>query len=213
MVDTTEVLLIRHGETEWSRAHRHTGLTDVALTASGEHQASALAEMVSGRAIDAVWTSPLRRAADTCRLAGFGDAEVFDDLVEWDYGEYEGSVTAEMRERDPGWSIWTATIHRGETLAEVGRRADGVIQRIHATGGTVAVFAHGQFLRILASRWIAAPASTGRHLVMDAATMSVLGVDRGDRVIRLWNEACHLGPRGAASTVGRRDTEPTKVDE
>lgn len=192
MADGTEVLLIRHGETEWSRAHRHTGLTDVALTATGERQAVALGEMVTGRRVDAVWTSPLRRAETTCRLAGFGGARVHDDLVEWDYGEFEGSVTAEMREHEAGWSIWTATINRGETLEDVSRRADRVIERIGATGGTIAVFAHGQFLRILAARWIGATAALGRHLVMDAATMSVLGVDRGDPVIRLWNEACHL---------------------
>lgn len=190
---TTQVLLIRHGETEWSRTHRHTGLTDIDLTATGERQAVALGAKIAAFGLAEVWTSPLRRAVQTCRLAGLGDhAAVHDDLVEWDYGEFEGSVTAHHRVHDPSWSIWTAPIHEGETLAAVGERADAVVDRLVAVGGSVAVFAHGQFLSVLASRWIGAPPHTGRHLVLGPATVSMLGIDRGDRVIERWNEVCRL---------------------
>lgn len=189
---TTQVLLIRHGETEWSRTHRHTGLTDIELTATGERQAVALGAKIAAFELAEIWTSPLRRAVQTCRLAGLGDrAVVHDDLVEWDYGEFEGSVTAHHRVHDPAWSIWTAPIHEGETLAAVGERADAVVDRLVVVGGSVALFAHGQFLRVLAARWIGAPPRTGRHLVLGPATVSMLGMDRGDRVIERWNEACH----------------------
>lgn len=193
MQSATQVLLIRHGETEWSRTHRHTGLTDIGLTERGERQAAALGSKIAAFELAEVWTSPLRRAAQTCRLAGLGDrAVVHDDLVEWDYGEFEGTVTAQQRLSDPTWSIWTAPINEGETLTAVGERADAVVDRLVAVGGSVAVFAHGQFLRVLASRWIGSTPSTGRHLVLGPATVSVLGIDRGDRVIERWNEACRL---------------------
>ena len=188
-----EITLVRHGQTEWSLLGRHTGRTNVALTDLGRRQAAALGVMLGDTPFPLVLASPLSRAWETMEIAGHGvDAEATDDLLEWDYGVYEGTRTVDIRAEIPDWSVWTHPIHDGESIDEVGERADRVIARIAAAGGTVAVFAHGHLLRILAARWMGLPAGAGQALGLDTATISTLGWEREARVIRHWNEACHL---------------------
>jgi probable phosphoglycerate mutase len=180
--------IARHGETEWSRTHRHTSTTDLPLTPAGERAAKALAERLAGTEFDLVLTSPLRRARDTARLAGFGErAEVDDDAHEWRYGEYEGKTTAEIRETVPGWSVFTAPSPGGETAAEVGARVDRLIARVRREAKTALVFAHGHVLRVLAARWVDLPPEAGAHLVLSVATVSVLGWERETPAIERWN--------------------------
>jgi broad specificity phosphatase PhoE len=185
------VVLIRHGETEWSQQRRHTGRTDLPLNAEGERRARRLASFFTtfpDAAKATVFTSPLLRARQTCELAGLcADATVDDDLVEWDYGEFEGTETATLRRTDPDWSIWTATIRSGESLDAVGRRADRVLERIGKIDGTVVLFAHAHFLRIFAARWCECPPDAGRRLTLLPASISVLGYERDVRVIEQWN--------------------------
>ena len=188
-----EVILVRHGETEWSRAGRHTGRTDVPLTDAGREQGVALGAALLGRAFVLVLTSPLSRAAETCRLAGLGDvARERVDLQEWDYGAYEGRTTPEIREERTDWTLWRDGVPGGETAADVGERADLVIAELRAAGGDAAVFAHGHLLRVLTARWLGLDAAEGRYFALDTATISALGHERETAVIRLWNGSPHL---------------------
>ena len=181
-------MLVRHGETEWSRAGKHTGRTDVPLTDRGREQALAVGEALRGRQFALVLTSPLQRAADTCRLAGFGDqAQERDDLVEWDYGAYEGRTTEEIRKERPGWLVWDDELPGGETLAQVGVRADRVIGEVRAAEGDALLFAHGHVLRILAARWLGLEPRAGRLFALDPATLSTLGYEHETAVLRVWN--------------------------
>jgi probable phosphoglycerate mutase len=181
--------LVRHGETEWSRSGRHTGRTDVPLTARGERQASLLGRHLSGRKFALVLTSPLGRARETCRLAGYAEVAHPDpDLVEWDYGAYEGRTSADIRREVADWTIWTGGPRGGESIDEVGARADQVIRRCLEAAGDVALFAHGHVLRILAVRWLGLSAASGRYLALDTASLSALGHEHEQRVIRRWNE-------------------------
>ena len=183
-----EIVLVRHGETEWSRSGRHTGRTDVPLTERGREDAVALAEALRGRTFELVLTSPLARAADTARLAGFGEvAETRAELREWDYGAYEGRTTSDIREERPGWSLWRDGVPGGETAAEVGARADLVIDELRSLAGDALVFAHGHLLRVLAARWVGLEPVDGRLLALDPATISILGYERETPVIRVWN--------------------------
>src|SRR5947208_1667488 len=151
----SKLWLIRHGETEWSATGRHTGRTDIALTSLGERQAEWLRQRLGARKFSMVLTSPLRRARDTCRIAGYDDrAHTDSDLYEWDYGDYEGRTTAEIRTERQGWTIWDAGVPSGETAEEVGERTDRVIARALAASGDVALFAHAHLLRVLAARWL-----------------------------------------------------------
>jgi len=187
------IWLVRHGETEWSKSGQHTGRTDVPLTEMGRRQAQALGKRLGGRTFALVLTSPLGRARETCRLAGYDAvAQVTDDLREWDYGVYEGRTTAEVRAEAPGWSIWTTEVKGGESVAEVGARARRVIDRAVAAGGDVALFAHGHILRILAAGWIGFPPEGGRLLALGTASVSVLGYERETRVIEAWNQDWRL---------------------
>jgi broad specificity phosphatase PhoE len=181
-----EVVLVRHGETEWSRSGQHTGNTDIPLTEAGRRAAEALGAPLRARSFALVLTSPLQRAAETARLAGFG-AEVRDELKEWDYGAYEGRKTVDIREERPGWSLWRDGAPGGEMPAEVGARVDRVIAEIRAMAGEVAVFAHGHVLRVLAARWIGLGPEAGGLFALDPATISVLGYERETPVIRVWN--------------------------
>jgi probable phosphoglycerate mutase len=186
-----EIVLVRHGETEWSRDGRHTGRTDVPLDERGRAEARALAGMLAGRRFALVLTSPLSRAVETCRLAGLGDrALVRDELAEWDYGAYEGRTTAEIRAGRPGWSLWGDGVPDGETVEQVGARADRVLRELGTVDGEVAVFAHGHLLRVLAARWLGLDPIAGRVLALDPATVSVLGHEHEWRVLRAWNERC-----------------------
>lgn len=185
----TELWLIRHGETEWSRSGAHTGRTDVPLTPAGERQATAIGQRLAGRPFALVMVSPLQRARETCRIAGYGlIAQVCDDLMEWDYGVYEGRTTAEIRKETPTWSIWTAQVPDGEMIEQVGARALRVIERALSAGGDVALFAHSHVLRIVTACWLGLPPIDGRLFALDTATLSLLGYERETRVIRKWNE-------------------------
>ena len=183
-----EVFLVRHGETEWSRTGKHTGRTDIPLTERGREQAIAVGAALRGRPFVLVLTSPLERAAETCRLAGYGEvAEPREELMEWDYGAYEGRKTVDIREERPGWTLWRDGVTGGETAAEVGARADRVIAELRALTGDAAVFAHGHLLRVLAARWIGLAPWAGQLLALDPATISVLGYERETPVLRSWN--------------------------
>lgn len=183
-----ELWLIRHGETEWSLSGAHTSRTDIPLTPAGREQAAALGRALPGRAFSLVLTSPLSRARDTCEAAGFGThAEVDGNLREWDYGEYEGLTTHEIRECDPQWSLWRHGAPGGETPEQVAARADAVIARAIGAGGDVALFAHGHLLRVLAARWVGLDAAAGRLLALTTASVSTLGYERATRVITRWN--------------------------
>jgi broad specificity phosphatase PhoE len=181
-----EVVLVRHGETEWSAALRHTGRTDLPLTPAGEEEARAVGEALRGREFALVLSSPLRRALDTARLAGFAP-QVRGELAEWDYGEYEGLTTAQIRETVPDWTIWRDGARGGESGVEVGARADRVIAEILQVDGDVLVFAHGHLLRVLCARWLELEASDGRLFALAPARLSTLGFEREQRVIQVWN--------------------------
>lgn len=188
------VWLARHGETAWSRSGQHTGRTDIALTARGEASARKLGERLRGMAFARIFTSPLQRAARTCALAGFGaEAEADADLVEWDYGDYEGRTSVEIRADRPDWSLWRDGCPGGESPEQVGRRADRVVDRLRATGGDALVFSSGHFLRVLAARWLGMEPSAGAFFLLDTASLSALGHDRSlaQPVIRLWNDVGH----------------------
>jgi broad specificity phosphatase PhoE len=195
MADRHQIWLVRHGETEWSLGGRHTGRTDIPLTADGLRQAEALGRHLAGHAFARVLTSPLARARETCRLAGFGDvAEATDDLREWDYGIYEGRTTPDIRKTEPGWSIWTTAVTQGESVEQVGERVRRVIDRAASASGDVALFAHAHVLRILAACWLALPPEGGRLLALGTASISVLGYERETRVISAWNQDWRLAP-------------------
>ncbi len=189
-----QIYLVRHGETEWSRSGQHTGRTDIPLTALGREQALDLGRRLGAHEFALVLTSPLSRAAETARLADFGDAERVDDLMEWDYGEFEGRTTAEIRQELPDWTIWSGPWRGGETADEVGARADRVLARCldPAVEADCLLFAHGHILRVLAARWLGLPARQGALFALGTATIGILGWERSNRVIETWNEACHL---------------------
>jgi probable phosphoglycerate mutase len=185
---TREIWLIRHGETEWSLSGAHTGRTDIPLTPKGYERAAAIGRQMAGRQFALVLSSPLLRARETCRMAGYGEAAQIDgDLKEWDYGSYEGRTTSEIQHDRPGWSIWKDGPLGGESIADVAARADRVIARVMAGQGDAALFAHGHVLRILAARWICFEPTAASRLALDTATISVLGYERDTQVIRSWN--------------------------
>ncbi len=180
--------MCRHGETDWSRDLKHTGVTDIALTDVGEQQARALADRLAGEQFDLVLTSPRRRARDTAALAGFPDAIEERAAVEWDYGEYEGVTTETIRQTVSGWTVWTHPIPGGETAFDVGVRADAVIGRVRRLGsGRALLFTHGHFARVLAARWLGMKATAGQHFRLGTGTVSVLGWERETPAIERWN--------------------------
>jgi len=182
-----EVWLVRHGETEWSRDGRHTSTTDLPLTDEGQRVAAGVRDRLDDDRFSLVLTSPRLRARDTARLAGHPEAEVDEDLSEWDYGDLEGETTAEIRTTFPGWTIWTGPAPGGETGEQVSARLDRVVARCRAADGRVLVFGHGHALRALAARWLELPVAEGRHLRLDTATVSVLGYERESPVVVRWN--------------------------
>jgi broad specificity phosphatase PhoE len=183
-----QVVLVRHGQTEWSVSGQHTGSTDVPLTEDGRRHARALGARLAGWRFAKVLTSPMARAIETCRLAGLGDqAEITEDLREWDYGGYEGLRTVDIRKERPGWDLWRDGVPGGETVEEVGRRADRVIEAAGAVDGDVALFAHGHILRVTGARWIALPPDHGARLALSTAAISVLGWERETAVLERWN--------------------------
>ncbi|MDP9093914.1 MAG: histidine phosphatase family protein [Actinomycetota bacterium] len=189
MTDGIELWLIRHGETEWSRSGRHTGRTDVSLTAAGEAQAAALTPLFAGLHPALVLCSPRERAQATARLAGLAITSIDEDLAEWDYGDYEGRTTAEIREQVPGWTLWTDGVPNGETADQVSARADRVLLRAASklSAGPVILIAHGHICRVIGARWIGLPATGGARLALGTAAPSVLGSQHGIPVIDRWN--------------------------
>jgi broad specificity phosphatase PhoE len=182
-----ELVLVRHGETEWTRSGRHTGRTDVPLTDQGRRDGEEVGRALHGRTFARVLTSPLSRASETARLAGFADAEPRDELMEWDYGAHEGRTTPEIRETSPGWTIWSGDVPDGESADDVAGRVDRLLAEVRAVDGDVLVFAHGHLLRVLTARWLGLDPREGRHFALDPATVSVLGYERETPVVRLWN--------------------------
>lgn len=184
--------LARHGETAWSLSGQHTGLTDIPLTERGEREARRMGEWLKGLNIARVFTSPLQRAAQTCELAGFGaTARVDPDLVEWNYGRYEGLRTAEILAERPGWQLFQEGCPGGESPAEVGARADRVISRVRAVGGDVLLFSSGHFLRVFAARWLGLEPGDGRYFLLGTASFSQVGYEHdnlSEPIIRLWND-------------------------
>jgi broad specificity phosphatase PhoE len=187
--DHVALWLLRHGETEWSASGQHTGRTDVPLTDAGEAQARAMSEMIGDLSPTLVLSSPRRRAVDTARLAGLRVDETTEDLAEWNYGEYEGLTSAQIREDDAGWTVWTGAVPGGETRAQIAARADRVLTRAAAAlaDGPVVLVGHGHFSRVLAARWIGLPVAGGAHLLLGTAAPSVLGAQYGVPVIERWN--------------------------
>ena len=187
------LFVIRHGQTEWSAVGRHTGRTDLPLTEMGSRQGEALAKMVADRQFELVLTSPLQRARVTCELAGFGDqAEIEPELAEWDYGEFEGVTTDEIRQRIPQWSIWTHPPEKGERLDDLAKRADRVIARVRAVEGDVALFGHSHALRVLAARWLRLAPIAGSGFILATGAIGVLGWDREFPAVHRWNDLCNL---------------------
>jgi broad specificity phosphatase PhoE len=196
MSDTLPVIyLARHGETAWSLSGQHTGLTDLPLTARGEENAKRLVKRLAGLTFSKVFTSPLQRARRTCELAGFGNvAEVDNSLVEWNYGNYEGRRTPEIHAERPDWQLFRDGCPGGESPAQIGARADSVVNRVRVIKGNVLLFSSGHFLRVFASRWLGLETAYGRFLVLSTASLSVLGYENNlsQPAIRLWNDTCHL---------------------
>jgi broad specificity phosphatase PhoE len=188
------VMLVRHGETEWSRSGQHTSRTDVPLLDDGIRVAEALGRRLAGHTFALVLASPMTRARETARLAGLGDQlEITEDLHELGYGDYEGRTTADIRVERPGWDLWVDGAPCGEPLADAAARADRVIARAEAAGGDVALFAHGHILRVVGARWLRLPPETAAGLALSTASLCILGHERERRVIWLWNDTSHRG--------------------
>jgi broad specificity phosphatase PhoE len=190
-----QIYLARHGETAWTLTGQHTGLTDLPLTGRGERNAVSLGERLAGMTFGAVWTSPLLRARQTCDLAGLGDgAIVDDDLVEWNYGDYEGLTTPQIRAAHPGFDAFHDGYPGGESVTDMGARADRVVAKLREAGGDIIVFSHGHFLRFLAARWLGLPPTNARYFLLGTAALSAVGYEHklAEPVIRLWNDDRHV---------------------
>jgi probable phosphoglycerate mutase len=187
------VFLVRHGATEWSVSGQHTGRTDIPLTEEGRRQAERLGARLARERFALVLVSPLSRARETARITGFGDvADVDPDLLEWDYGDYDGRTAVDIRKERPGWTPWHGGFPGGETLEQLAARADRVVARVRAVDGDVVLFAHGHILRVIAARWLEQPPVEGSRYYLSTASLSVLGWERETPVIDRWNELCHL---------------------
>ena len=192
-----EIYLARHGETAWTISHQHTGRSDIPLTDRGERNARSLAGRLHGMTFARVFTSPLARSRRTAELAGFGDLAQADlDLMEWDYGHYDGKTTAEIRKENPGWSLFRDGCPGGESVAAVECRADRVVARLRPIESRVLLFGHSHFFRVLAARWLGLPVGDGRLYYLSTASLSVFGYEhsRAEPVIRLWNDDRHVTP-------------------
>jgi probable phosphoglycerate mutase len=190
------VYLARHGETAWTLSGQHTGVTDLPLTERGERNARRLQERLRGVTFAKVFTSPLQRATRTCELAGFGAvAEIDRDLLEWNYGEYEGRLTTDIHKERPQWQLFHDGCPRGESPNEVGVRADRVVKRVRSVEGDVLIFSSAHFLRVFAARWLGLDAAFGRYFVLSTASLSALGYEHNlsEPVIRLWDDTRHVG--------------------
>ncbi len=185
-----EIWLIRHGETAWTVTGQHTGKRDIPMTETGESHAMAVGKFLNGKSFEMVLVSPLSRAQDTCRLAGYAkNAIVVSEIAEWDYGNYEGRTRQEIRQEIPGWTIWSNGVPGGETLEQVAQRAQRTIERILNAKGDVALFSHGHFLRVLACCWLGLAPVTAGLFMLDTASVSILGSESTRRVMKRWNLA------------------------
>jgi broad specificity phosphatase PhoE len=183
-----QVYLIRHGETEWSLSTQHTGITDIPLTENGRKVAKLLDPVLAKETLALILTSPLERARETCELAGFGKrAEIDSDLMEWNYGEYEGLTPKQIHAQAPGWVLFNDGCPSGESPEQIGARVDRVIARVRAVEGHVALFAHGHIFRVFAARWLGLPATAGCHFLLDTATLNILSYYRGVPAVKRWN--------------------------
>jgi len=188
-----QIVLVRHGETAWSRSGQHTGRTDIPLLEDGQRMGQALEAPLRAWSFAAVWTSPLRRASETCALSGHGvTARENPDLMEWDYGAYEGKTSKEIRAAEPGWTIWKDGTPGGEAAEQVGARADRVMEEVRRVQGNVLLFSHGHFLRVFAARWLGLPPAEGRLFALSTASISVLGWDGAQPQLVSWNDTTHL---------------------
>ena len=207
MVDTLPIVyLARHGETAWTISHQHTGVTDLALTAQGEAEAVRLGRRLEGLTFATVLTSPLQRALRTCELAGFGSAaEIEPDLIEWNYGAYEGRTTVDIHAERPNWQLFLDGAPGGESPDQIGARADRLIRRVRASEGNTLLFSSGHFLRVFAARWLGLEPGAGRYFFLGTASLSAVGYghDRSDPVIRLWDETPRE-PRSSRAPVRGR---------
>ncbi len=197
MAQKTELWLIRHGETAWAISGQHTGTTDIPLTDRGRERTKGIRDYLHHRAFKKVFVSPLGRARETCAIAGYGDQAIVDpNLAEWNYGDFEGKTTPEIREKYPDWLIWNGPVPNGETVEQVGQRTDKVIARSLAElgdeGGSIALFAHGHVLRILAARWLELAPDSGRLFALGTGSVSVLGFEREQQVIQAWNRSFEI---------------------
>lgn len=184
-----KIYLIRHGETDWSLSGRHTGRTDIPLTEQGQIQAKQLADYLKGLGVQKVFSSPSQRAKETCRLAGFlSHAIVDEELHEWDYGDYEGMTTAEIRKTAPLWTIFKQGAPGGESIGDMGQRVNQVMGRLRSIPGDVLIFSSGHFLRSLAARWLGMPVPFGEHLVLSPASISILGFEKEVPALLAWNQ-------------------------
>jgi broad specificity phosphatase PhoE len=190
-----ELWLIRHGETAWTLSKQHTGRNDIPMTEAGEKDASALKHLLNGKTFQEVYVSPLRRAQDTCRLAGYSSgAKITPEIMEWDYGDYEGRTPEEIRREIPDWTIWTYGCPGGETIDDVANRAKKIISNFTEIHGDVALFSHGHFLRILTACILELPPATARLLMLDTSSISILARDNGRMVIKNWNLGVKRNP-------------------
>jgi broad specificity phosphatase PhoE len=190
MAQASELWLIRHGETEWSISGAHTGVTDIPLTERGRERAAGIRDYLHHRQFALVLVSPRQRAEETCRIAGYGDRAIVDpDLAEWNYGDFEGKTSAEIRKTFPDWTIWKGPVPNGETIDQVAARARRVIARSLDAGGPVALFAHGHILRVLTACWLELSPDAGRLFALGTGTVSTLGFERENRVISMWNRS------------------------
>jgi broad specificity phosphatase PhoE len=185
--------IFRHGSTAWSVSGQHTGLTDIDLTEAGKQEARKLGESLKGQKFDHVLSSPLKRAKETCALAGLSaEMQLEDALLEWDYGDYEGKTSEEIAKTDPDWTIFTKDPPHGETSLEIQKRVDFLIQRLKRLGGEIALFSSGHISRSIAARWLGLPVSFGMHFYLSTSSKSILGYDHNQPIILLWNDTSHL---------------------
>jgi probable phosphoglycerate mutase len=187
-IDMGDIWLIRHGETAWTLSKQHTGRRDIPMNEVGERHAMAIGKFLNGKSFEIVLVSPLRRAQDTCRLAGYAKCAIVDPVIaEWDYGDFEGKTPLEIRQQIPDWTIWTKGVPGGETLEAITQRAQMTIDRILNIRGDVAIFSHGHFLRVLASCWLGLSSDTARLLMLETGSISILGIENGRRILKRWN--------------------------
>ncbi|MDJ0651751.1 MAG: histidine phosphatase family protein [Simkaniaceae bacterium] len=186
-----EVYIVRHGETEWARDEKHTGLTDISLTETGEIQAAALARRIERIKFSHIFSSPLKRAKETCAICGF-DPKIDKDLLEWDYGAYEGMTSKEILKTMPDWTIFTHGAPGGESIDDTIKRADRFIKKVESLEGKIAIFSSGHFLRTLTMRWLEIPLQNGTRFALFTASLSILSYEKNTRAVKLWNDVSHI---------------------